>query len=442
MLRPACSHKTSTSPAMHSRRGRALSSWSTRSTSWNPPTVARLTGARRCSKTSNSPRSHPWWSCQQRRRRGSGRSCPQHWRSSVIDASRCPRTSSIGSSAMPCRSIRRRAIRAGDSRSVMRPRRALNRPRSSCSSTTRGCSISRTGATSRRRFVTDSGSWATRSSWCSGLARANPRKPNREFSLVKLSVVEARRLAVLSQRLAGPRAPATAAGLLEIARAIRCIQIDAVGVVGAPTQLLVPFSRVGPYDVRLLDQLQFEDRTLFLYFAHAASLVLTEDFAIHSARMVPYSTRATSWTKGVAEWMVENSALRDQILSEITKRGPLRSRDFENTARTDWRSSGWTQGRSVNRMLDFLFVEGVLTVSGRAGAERLWELSERWFPAWTPRDPLPPEQRADLAVEHALRALGPATSQQIQLHFIRGGHRDLDGSLRRLTRSGAVMPVG
>jgi uncharacterized protein YcaQ len=258
---------------------------------------------------------------------------------------------------------------------------------------------------------------------------------------VKLSVVEARRLAVLAQRLAGSRAPATAAGLLEIARAIRCIQIDAVGVTGAPTQLLVPFSRVGPYDVRLLDRLQFEDRTLFLYFAHAASLVLTEDFAIHSARMVPYGTRTTSWAKGVAEWMAENSALRDQIVGEITKRGPLRSRDFENTARTDWRSSGWTQGRSVNRMLDFLFVEGVLTVSGRAGAERLWELSERWFPAWTPRDPLPPEEREDLAVEHALRALGPATPQQIQFHFIRGGHRDLDGSLRRLTRSGAVLPV-
>jgi uncharacterized protein YcaQ len=258
---------------------------------------------------------------------------------------------------------------------------------------------------------------------------------------VKLSVVEARRLAVLSQRLAGPRAPATAAGLLAIARAIRCIQIDAVGVVGAPTQLLVPFSRVGPYDVRLLDRLQFEDRTLFLYFAHAASLVLTEDFAIHSARMVPYSTRTTSWGKGVADWMLENSALRDQIVGEITKRGPLRSRDFENTARTDWRSSGWTQGRSVNRMLDFLWVEGVLTVSGRAGAERLWELSERWFPGWTPRDPLAPEERDDLAVEHALRALGPATPQHIQLHFIRGSHRDLDGSLSRLTRSGAVLPV-
>ena len=258
---------------------------------------------------------------------------------------------------------------------------------------------------------------------------------------MKLSLVEARRLAVLSQRLAGPRAPATASGLLEIARAIRCIQIDAVAVVGAPTQLLVPFSRVGPYDGRLLDQLQFKDRSLFLYFAHAASLVLTEDFAIHSARMVPYRTRITQWAKGIADWMDENAGLREQIVSQITARGPLRSRDFENTARTDWRSSGWTEGRSVNRMLDFLWVEGVLTVSGRAGAERLWELSERWLPAWTPRNLLPPQERSDLAVEHALRALGPATPQQIQLHFIRGNHRDLAGSLSRLKRSSAVLPV-
>jgi uncharacterized protein YcaQ len=157
--------------------------------------------------------------------------------------------------------------------------------------------------------------------------------------------------------------------------------------------------------------------------------------------MVPYSSRDKQWTKGVAAWMVENAALRDQIIREITARGPLRSRDFENTARTDWRSSGWTEGRSVNRMLEFLWVEGVLTVAGRAGAERLWELSDRWFPAWTPRDPLPPEQRADLAVEHALRALGPATPKHIHYHFIRDSHPDVAGSLRRLTRSGAVLPV-
>jgi uncharacterized protein YcaQ len=262
---------------------------------------------------------------------------------------------------------------------------------------------------------------------------------------VELDPTAARRLALNAQRLAGPRPPATAAGLLEVARAIRCIQLDAVGVVGAPTQLLVPFSRVGPYDRALLDRLTFEDRTLFHYFAHAASLVLTEDFPIHAGSMRPYRDRTDTWGMRIHSWIEDNQGLRDQILDQIRTRGPLRSRDFPNTSRTDWRSSGWTEGRSVNRMLDFLWVEGVLTVAGRAGQERLWDLAERWFPEWTPRARLTPEERSDRAVEHSLRALGAATARHVSQYFLRAHQRgrfyDLPGSLKRLMASGAVLPA-
>ena len=226
-----------------------------------------------------------------------------------------------------------------------------------------------------------------------------------------------------------------------MAQALRCIQLDAVAVVGAPTQLLVPFSRLGPYDRRLLDRLLFEDKVLFHYFAHAASLVLTEDLPIHRARMRPYAGRDTARAKAVAEWMEENQALRDQVLDEIGARGPLRSRDFQNTARTDWRSSGWTEGRSVNRMLEFLWAEGILTVAGRFGSERLWELSGRWFPASAPREQLSEEDRSDRAVRFALLALGVATAAQIRLHFLRGAYPDLPGSLARLARAGEIRSV-
>jgi len=262
---------------------------------------------------------------------------------------------------------------------------------------------------------------------------------------VKLSQEAARRLAVNAQRLAGPRPPATAEGLLEVARSIRCIQLDAVGVAGAPTQLLAPFSRVGPYDPALLDRLAFRDRVLFHYFAHAASLVLTEDFPLFAARMRPYASRTDTWAVRITDWLEDNRDLRAQILGEITRRGPLRSRDFENTARTDWRSSGWTEGRSVNRMLEFLWVEGVLTVSGRSGSERLWDLSERWFPDWTPREKLSPGELTDRAVGHALRALGVATPAQVSQHFLRPGlgwrYPDLKGTFERLPRSGELIPA-
>jgi hypothetical protein len=258
---------------------------------------------------------------------------------------------------------------------------------------------------------------------------------------LELELTAVRRLAVSAQRLAGPRPRPTPDGLLEVARAIRCIQLDAVGVVGAPTQLLVPFSRLGPYDRALLDRLSFRDRTLFHYFAHAASLVLTEDFPIHSARMRPYAGRADEWGRRIAGWMADNASLRAQVLAEIERRGPLRSRDFENTARTDWRSSGWSEGRSVNRMLEFLWAEGLLTVAGRAAGERLWDLSERWFPPWTPREKLSEAELTDRSLCHALRSLGAATPAQVKLHFTRGRYPDLAGSLARLLRSGAVLPI-
>ena len=259
--------------------------------------------------------------------------------------------------------------------------------------------------------------------------------------MISLSRQDARRLAVNAQLLAGPRPPATEAGLLKVAKTLRCIQIDAVAVTGVPTQLLVPFSRLGPFDQRLLDRLLFEKRLLFHYFAHAASIVLTEDFPIHSAWMRPYQSREDSWGARIASWMSENSDLRDRVLGEIATRGPLRSRDFEQTARRDWQSSGWTMGRNVNRMLEFLWVEGRLTVAGRAGQERLWDLSERWFPESTPRDGLETEERWDLIVEHALRALGVATARDLRGHFVRRANPDLPGSLRRLLDAGRAETV-
>ena len=262
---------------------------------------------------------------------------------------------------------------------------------------------------------------------------------------LRLDLRAARRLAIQAQLLAGPRPPATAEGLLEVARRLRCIQLDAVGVAGAQTHFLVPFSRIGPYRRELLDRLQFEDKALFHYFAHAASLVLTEDFPIHAGAMRRYADRTDLWGSRIHGWMEENRALRDLVLEQIAARGPQRSRDFDSSLRTDWRSSAWAEGRSVNRMLEFLWVEGSLTVAGRVGQERLWELSERWFPDWTPRRRLTPAERSDEAVAHALRALGVATSRQVDVHFLRRSLRtrypDLAGSLARLTASGEVLPA-
>ena len=226
---------------------------------------------------------------------------------------------------------------------------------------------------------------------------------------------------------------------MEIARSIRAIQIDSIAAAGVPTQYLVPFSRLGPYDREILDRLVYEDRRLFHYQAHAASLVLTEDFPIFAGRMRPYTKRTDEYGARVGAWMKTNARLRRQVLDQIRKRGPVRSRDLEDTAAEHWHSTGWTAGRNVSQMLERLWIEGEITVVGRDGNQRLWDLSSRWFPEWTPRDKLSEKARSDRAVDLALRALGVATEAHVYYHFTRWAYEDLKGSLKRLTDRGEIL---
>ena len=259
-------------------------------------------------------------------------------------------------------------------------------------------------------------------------------------ALRTLTPTIARRLAIAAQRLAGSPPPATAAGILETVRALGCLQLDPTNVV-ARSHLLVLWSRLGAYDRAALDTLLWEERRLFEYWAHCASIVLTEHYPIHQAAMRASHQGAGPWPRRVRAWMEANAALRDHIVGELQARGPLPAARFEDRAVEPWPSSGWTAGRNVDRMLTFLWMEGRLTVAGRTGTGRVWDLAERWFPADTPRDVLPPHEVVARAAQVALRALGVAQPAHIENHFIRESYPGLPGVLADLQAAGHIVPV-
>lgn len=242
------------------------------------------------------------------------------------------------------------------------------------------------------------------------------------------------------QALAGPGPEPTAEGLLEMVRRIRCIQLDPTNVV-ARTQLLVPYSRIGRYDPALLDRLMWTDKSLFHYWAHAASVVLTEDYPIHRRQMIAWLSGETQWAHRVREWMAANQALRRHVLGELRRRGPLRTRDFEDRSVHAWGSSGWTDQRNVGRMLDFLWAQGKVMVAGRVGVERLWDVAERWWPEWMPRERLSPEQAVARATRISLRCLGVGTRKHVSDHFIRGSYPGLAKRMELLEHRGEILDV-
>ena len=96
-----------------------------------------------------------------------------------------------------------------------------------------------------------------------------------------------------------------------------------------------------------------------------------------------------------------------------------------------WTSTGWTNGRNVERMLDTLWKQGVVTVAGRDGLRRLWALAE--FPDAAE---LPEPEVVTRAAEHALRALGVARARDVERHFTIGRYPGLD-----LEREAWARPV-
>ncbi len=263
---------------------------------------------------------------------------------------------------------------------------------------------------------------------------------------LSLTPQQARRLCLQAQRLHGP-APAArpdAAALLDAVRALGCLQLDPISVVARSHQLVL-FSRVGPYDLAELDRLLWRERALFEYWAHCASIVLTEDYPIHAVRMraylAPSAPKQTAWGRRMRAWVQVNDRLRRGLLGALRRRGPLLSRDLEEDGPEPkaWVSTGWTSGRNVSQMLDYLWMSGQIMVAGRVNGQKLWDLAKRVLPEWTPRTRLTEREATRRAIEKSLQALGVATPRQIQYHFVRGCYPHFREALADLEQAGALQ---
>ena len=214
----------------------------------------------------------------------------------------------------------------------------------------------------------------------------------------------------------------------QVLRGLRVLQMDPVNVV-ARNQLLVLWSRLGEFDRADLDTLLWRERWLFEYWAHSASIVLTEDYPIHQLMMREYRVTVESAAKRA--WLAANDDFRCYVLNLLAASGPLPGEAIEDRAAVGWVSTGWTHGRNVEQMLDILWKQGDIMVAGRNGLRRLWGLAD--FPV---AEELPDAEAVTRAAEHSLRALGVARTRDVERHFTMGRYPGLD-----LERAGWARPV-
>lgn len=260
---------------------------------------------------------------------------------------------------------------------------------------------------------------------------------------ISITHAQARRLAIGAQLLNGRLSP-TKAAILTTFQQLGCIQIDPINVV-ARNPLLVLWSRIGQFDVADFEALLWQDKALFEYWAHAASIVLTDDFPLHQPRMQQMFTDDGRWAAHTREWMATNDSFRHYVLHELETQGALFSKEFEDRAVTENSGGVWASGRQVGKMLGLLWQQGTITVAQRQGdgfgLQKQWSLTSRHLPQWTDHEAWSSREVVALAAQKALRALGVGTAKHIENHFIRERYPDLDVVLAELVENGRLHPI-
>lgn len=213
----------------------------------------------------------------------------------------------------------------------------------------------------------------------------------------KLSLTDARRLALLGQGLAGERP----GSILDVVRGLGRVQVDPTVIVERAERLTI-WSRLGTFDRAELTRLLEEPpRQLFEYDAH---LIAVDDLPIHRPAMRRFPRHEYSRGRYIAGWLRDNAAFRAYVLDELRQRGPLRSADFDDRAEVPWGTGGWNDGKNVGRMLEILWWGGEIAIARRDGAVRWWDLFDRVLPEGG--EELPDEVVAVELMERTLRTAG------------------------------------
>lgn len=257
---------------------------------------------------------------------------------------------------------------------------------------------------------------------------------------LSLSLAEARRLALAAQGFG--RTPRGAVGHKHLQAQIErlgVLQIDSVNAL-VRSHYLPAFSRLGHYQAEHLDELAWgraRRRRLFEYWGHEASLLPLELYPLLRWRM-----RRAADGQGIyrelAKFGVERRDVLDSVLQAVRERGALGAGSL--SSRTE-KAGPWWDWSAEKTALEWLFAAGEVTVAGRRGFERLYDLPERVIPVEVLNHPDLDEAEAQRRLLlRSADALGVATERDLRDYY----RLDVSDSKRRiaeLVEADELLPV-
>jgi uncharacterized protein YcaQ len=212
-------------------------------------------------------------------------------------------------------------------------------------------------------------------------------------ALERLSLSQARRIALAAQGFADPR-PTGRVDRRHFRRALDrmgLIQIDSVNVL-VRSQELPLFARLGPHPRTMIADATAAGE-LFEYWVHEASHVPTAHHHLHRWRM----QRIHKWDR---YWTMDKRrpGFLQEVLQRIETDGPVASGDLKERVGKKGSWWDWDDGKVA---LEHLFWSGLVTAVRRPNDfARVYDLTERVIPAHVLATPTPTESdaRKDLLV--------------------------------------------
>jgi uncharacterized protein YcaQ len=194
------------------------------------------------------------------------------------------------------------------------------------------------------------------------------------------------------------------------------LQIDSVNAL-VRSHYLPLFSRLGFYPQKLLDEMawsQGKRRQLFECWGHEASLMLIEDYPLMRWRM-ERAAQGRGIYQELARVGREQRAVIDSVLQAVREQGALGAGSLTTRAS---KAAPWWDWSVEKKALEWLFAAGKVTVAGRRGFERLYDLPENVIPRALLEKPQLSEAEAQRElIRRSAAALGVATEKDLRDYY-------------------------
>ena len=256
-----------------------------------------------------------------------------------------------------------------------------------------------------------------------------------QMTQFKLSLNQARQIAIRSQLLSNSNPLAGKDGVAQTIEHLGYLQIDTIAVVERAHHHTL-WTRCPDYQPGFLHDLVAIDRRVFEYWAHAMAFLPMSDYRFYIPRMERHRTTSRAW---LSEWKKEHGHILDQVLNRIRKEGALTSKDFELPPGV--KRGTWWDWKPTKRALEILFWQGHLMISERKNFQKVYDLTERVLPPGTNTASPTEEELGRFHVRRALGGLGVAQECEIRDAFHIVNRSLIAKTLEEMQQSKEAIPL-